>query len=155
MTPITKTNKAGFEVKTCSRCGGTGQYSFNMLDGTTCFGCAGGKVKLTKRGHAARAHFVAATSEPVTNVVVGDKIFEGGAWLLVIAIEVCKDACKVNGVAHDYISLTTARCVYSLGSQHLVRVSRGAEAWNAKLAEALAYQATLGVSGKPLKKAGA
>lgn len=32
--------------ETCGRCGGTGQYSFNQMDGTRCYGCMGAKVKL-------------------------------------------------------------------------------------------------------------
>jgi hypothetical protein len=28
-------------VKTCSRCGGSGRYSFNLMDGDRCFGCSG------------------------------------------------------------------------------------------------------------------
>lgn len=42
--------KAGFSV-TCSRCGGSGHFSYNQVDGTLCYGCSGRKsamVKLTK-----------------------------------------------------------------------------------------------------------
>ena len=152
MTPITQTNKAGFEVTTCSRCGGTGHYSFNQINGTTCFGCNGGKVKLTARGAAAHALFVASTSVPTSEIVVGDKIFRDGGWRLVRSITLRPAAARYNGVSYDYISLETQRIVYSQSPATLVRVSRGAAAWAAKLAEALAYQATLGVSGKPLKK---
>lgn len=30
----------------CGRCGGTGHYSFNLMDGTRCYGCDGGKFKM-------------------------------------------------------------------------------------------------------------
>jgi len=43
--------KEGFG-KTCTRCGGTGEYSFNRMDGTRCFKCHGNKFivpKLTKK----------------------------------------------------------------------------------------------------------
>jgi len=33
---------------TCSRCGGTGHYSFNPSDGTRCFGCSGSGTQLVK-----------------------------------------------------------------------------------------------------------
>ena len=36
--------------KTCGRCGGSGNFSFNVMNGTTCFGCRGsgyGKQELT------------------------------------------------------------------------------------------------------------
>lgn len=28
----------------CKRCGGTGHYSFNLMDGTVCYGCMGGQL---------------------------------------------------------------------------------------------------------------
>jgi len=39
--------KAGFKA-VCSRCGGTGEYSFNLMDGTICHGCLGAKYQLPK-----------------------------------------------------------------------------------------------------------
>lgn len=38
----------GLVVVPCGRCGGTGEYSFNPIDGSKCFGCGGFKVKLPK-----------------------------------------------------------------------------------------------------------
>ena len=32
---------AKLEKRTCSRCGGSGNYSFNLIDGTKCYGCNG------------------------------------------------------------------------------------------------------------------
>jgi len=37
--------KMGY-TKTCPRCGGTGNYSFNQMYGTTCFKCGGKKIVL-------------------------------------------------------------------------------------------------------------
>ena len=35
-------------IITCPRCNGSGRYSFNLQDGTVCYGCMGrGKVALT------------------------------------------------------------------------------------------------------------
>ena len=45
-----------FERETCTRCGGTGKYSFNLKDGDMCYGCKGTGMKLTKRGAAAAAY---------------------------------------------------------------------------------------------------
>jgi hypothetical protein len=37
--------------KPCSRCGGSGHYSFNLRDGTVCYGCGGvGRVPATPKG---------------------------------------------------------------------------------------------------------
>lgn len=35
-------------VETCGRCGGSGHYSFNQINGTTCFGCSGSGKRLAK-----------------------------------------------------------------------------------------------------------
>lgn len=32
----------------CSRCGGTGRYSYNYVDGSMCYGCRGQKIALPK-----------------------------------------------------------------------------------------------------------
>lgn len=47
----------------CSRCGGTGHYSFNQMDGTRCFKCRGSRVNvpaLTAKLAARAAELVAA-----------------------------------------------------------------------------------------------
>src|SRR5207249_1748734 len=43
-----------FESETCSRCGGSGHYSYCQRYGTTCFKCGGRTTVLTKRGEAAQ-----------------------------------------------------------------------------------------------------
>lgn len=43
-----------YEKTECGRCGGTGRYSFNSVDGSRCYGCGGSGEKLTKRGAAAK-----------------------------------------------------------------------------------------------------
>ena len=44
---VAKIHKAGLTV-ICPRCGGTGHYSFNRIDGTRCFKCGGSKYVLPK-----------------------------------------------------------------------------------------------------------
>jgi hypothetical protein len=37
--------------KPCGRCGGTGKYSFNLMDGDRCYGCGGtGRVAMAPKG---------------------------------------------------------------------------------------------------------
>jgi hypothetical protein len=43
-----------FETENCSRCGGTGEYSYNPMDGRRCFKCAGGRFQFTRK-HSAMA----------------------------------------------------------------------------------------------------
>jgi len=43
-----------FERETCTRCGGSGQYSYCEMYGSTCFKCHGNGQALTRRGAVAR-----------------------------------------------------------------------------------------------------
>jgi len=65
-----------FETATCGRCAGSGHYSFNMMHGTVCYGCGGSGIKLTKKGAAAKAAWVAAYRKTVriSEIVAGDKV---------------------------------------------------------------------------------
>lgn len=54
-----------FESEICERCGGTGEYSYNQLDGTRCYGCNGAKFRLTQRGREARDAYHAANSDTI------------------------------------------------------------------------------------------
>jgi phage/plasmid primase-like uncharacterized protein len=43
---------ANIQIK-CARCGGTGRFSFNLRDGTKCYGCEGaGIVTVDEKKHA-------------------------------------------------------------------------------------------------------
>jgi hypothetical protein len=55
---------------TCGRCGGSGEYSFNHMDGTRCYGCGGtGKVAKAPKGQKK----IRPTAE-VNTATVGDII---------------------------------------------------------------------------------
>ncbi len=45
--------KIRYETGTCGRCGGSGEYSYCQMHGTTCFGCNGSGSAPTKAGKAA------------------------------------------------------------------------------------------------------
>lgn len=65
-----------FESKVCSRCGGSGNFSFNHKDGTMCYGCNGTGSKLTKRGTAALKFFQDSLTIPASELAVGMRIKE-------------------------------------------------------------------------------
>ena len=65
-TPLTE-----IETVPCSRCGGSGQYSYCSMYGSTCFKCGGAKRVFTKRGLAAHNYLVALRSSPAEHVVPG------------------------------------------------------------------------------------
>lgn len=63
-----------FEKENCTRCGGSGSYSFNMIDGSRCYGCAGMGERLTKRGKAAREMFQSLCSVEAQTLKAGDTV---------------------------------------------------------------------------------
>ena len=83
-------NKYGFPLEVCGRCHGTGNYSYNEIDGTTCYGCSGSGFKITKRAEKAYAAFRTAYKEAqrplVKNLQVGDYIAQKNVWCRVARI---------------------------------------------------------------------
>lgn len=83
------------ETETCSRCGGSGNYSYCQWFGTVCFKCGGRKVTLTKRGAAAARYLRELRSKRAADVKPGDRIWisgvdcigQAGQWLVVDTIE--------------------------------------------------------------------
>lgn len=101
---------AGFPLVTCTRCGGTGHYSYNAIDGSRCYGCSG-EGKVIRPGAAAKA--AAAYAEALRGekeatitgttgrraLAVGDKVngrlayrnAKGDKWATVKSIEIHDD----------------------------------------------------------------
>lgn len=63
-----------FERETCTRCGGSGKYSYCHQYADRCFKCRGSGVTLTKRGAVAKAYFEDLCTVLVSEVTVGDGI---------------------------------------------------------------------------------
>lgn len=172
MTAITTTWSEIFESETCTRCGGTGQYSFNQIDGTMCYGCRGAKRKLTKRGAAAREYLHWLQSVPAKHVKPGDRIYSDGwrtvtdvrpgstGWILSAddpkVAKLAADGARVapykagKVVVHAGVDLVTSKV--TLASQTgTVRVSDPSLTVAYKQAVA-AYQDSLTKAGTPRKK---
>jgi hypothetical protein len=151
MNTITNTNTTGFEIETCSRCGGSGQYSYCQTHGTRCFKCGGGKVVLTKRGAAARAKYFELISKKTKDIKVGDSVLTEiglGAkkfWHKVKAIS--PYPAMANCVMVDLVRGVKEQCIIINPESHLYSVSTEEER-KAALEEALAYQTTLLKTGK-------
>lgn len=105
----TETDRYGFPIKTCSRCGGTGRHSFNLIDGDRCYGCGGtGKVYANAKVKAARAALseaIRTARECVSDALVaGDEILDkrpearlpngNYPWVRIAAIERTDRACR-------------------------------------------------------------
>lgn len=158
------------ERETCSRCGGTGNYSFCLSYGTTCFKCAGKKVVLTKRGAAASAYLRAIRSKPAGEIKIGDTIKVGAVtfggtpydtWVKVTEIkpEVLKGASMVNGVMVPYetpvLAITGVRKGNAYGTwkkaEDLIEVGHTREGILETLRKAKEYEGTLTKTGTPRK----
>jgi hypothetical protein len=158
------------ESETCSRCGGSGNYSRCEWYGTTCFRCRGRKVTYTKRGEQALRFLNGLRSKPAREFAVGDLFwlegvpgFTKSAFHKVTAIKVHSAAEKVakghrsltNGIEvpqRDTLILEAEKTSYECDPDTVIRKGCTAEEKAATMAQALEYQATLGKNGKPLKR---
>lgn len=93
-----------FENRTCSRCGGSGEYSYCSMYGRVCFKCGGNGVVLTKRGRVAQNWLNARKRKPVGEVVIGDRVRISGVpgyirdeIITVDTIDTREDGIKING----------------------------------------------------------
>lgn len=70
--------KTHFETETCSRCHGSGSYSYCADYGDKCFKCAGSGKTLSKRGAAAKAYLEKLCTIPAKEVKLGDRVAATG-----------------------------------------------------------------------------
>jgi hypothetical protein len=68
-----------FEKTECTRCGGSGEYSYNPMYGTRCFKCAGKGTHLSKSGTKAYEAWTAAKKEVAT--ISASDVIEG-MWIV-------------------------------------------------------------------------
>lgn len=144
--------KALFESKTCSRCGGSGQYSYCQMHGTRCFKCHGNGVTLTKRGATAQRFYTDSLMVRAEEIQIGDEIladnfFGNGGWGRVDRIALYESTRGYTG----HITIDTDKESYTTSPDTLVR-KRHKNSEIARLqALALEFQATLTKTGRPYK----
>lgn len=90
-TPETiRTSKSGFPIEECTRCYGSGHYSYNDVDGTRCYGCGGTGLKVIKKAKPAWEAYKAAVramkQATYGNLSVGDLIAHNKVWREVTAV---------------------------------------------------------------------
>lgn len=142
-----------FEHETCTRCCGTGHYSYNSISGTKCFKCHGRKFSLTKRGRAAQDFLDELRKRPAAEIKVGDLV-----WFDMHYFKCCTRVTEITQQG-ERIGIYGKRPKNGEGVGMVVfpnsPVSMGetAEQKEANRAAALAYQATLTKAGKPRNSA--
>lgn len=154
-----------FESQTCSRCGGSGKFSFNLIHGTMCYGCNGKGVKLTKRGKAAKQFFDNSLTVPASELKVGMvvKEWEGYKYFATIR-EIDTGTDYELGQRHttsyslgedgnrQMILIDTGRDKSKFYPDCRVRVMHTDDEKAAKILAALEYQATLTSNGTVSKR---
>jgi hypothetical protein len=154
------TSPLGFEMKVCSRCHGSGQYSYNQIDGSRCYGCHGEKKQYTKRGKAAKLFYVESLKMDPADVQVGQRIetMGGGKYTVdqIVGVEQQGAYMLPNGtwkptMVHVFISRQGTRFTATEGFK--VKLVPNAETKAKLAAAALAYQDTLTATGTPRKRA--
>ncbi len=160
------------ETETCSRCGGSGNYSYCQSYGTTCFRCCGRKRTYTKRGHAALLYLKQLRSRPIETIQVGDVVKMGGVTMSCQVYDVWVKVTQVSRRTQEGSSLQDGVMVpysveqvvlsglgkgteYATASQPgtLIEVVLPKDEQHALLAQALDYQDTLTKAGAPRQAA--
>ena len=148
-----------FETVTCSRCGGSGKYSYCQMYGDTCFKCRGKGIVFTKRGQVAYDVYVASLKKRADELKPGDRVsFVSGIWNTVketgIGIGGNCSIQIIDGVETRVPFFDIITEGYSSSGQpgEMIRVAFNKESKTTKWNAALAYQDTLTKAGKPRKR---
>lgn len=137
------TIKIQFETEKCTRCNGTGQFSYNPRDGRTCFKCNGRKVQLTRRGMAARKTYDVVMDEmnrTWADVKVGDRAYANDAafrlrWLTIAAIEPSTPTrSRVGGEDAEWVTHERAHVRYeNCAVDYIPRLDSKVRVWDAAI----------------------
>ena len=156
------------ETMECSRCCGTGRYSYNQMHGSRCYGCGGSGKTRTRRGAEVFRFLEALRSKPAADFQPGDLMrydmfTPGGSariFVRVTSVEPSQANVIVDGKPSETRSVTIegehaklGKVRMTTGADKMVRQGFDAETKQAQLAQAIAYQATLTVKGKVSKAA--
>lgn len=140
-----------WEKTTCSRCAGSGHYSYCEMYGTTCFKCGGKKTVLTKRGAAALAWLREQRSIVAANVTVGMIIrVDGVPGFVKGGLMTVREV--LNPDINKGVTLNFDNFSWGMGLTSQVQVIPATkEERIAQVQAAIAYQNTLTKAGKPRK----
>ena len=132
-----------FPTKTCTRCGGGGEYSYNQIDGTVCYGCNGsGKMWASKQVSTAVDAYSAELRQrkqpTASKLAVGDLVLDdlsyrangSQKWSTVTDITVTDEVCVWSGVDRTptswFLMITLADgTVHKVSGNHVVRRHAG------------------------------
>lgn len=156
MTTSTDTKRISYEREPCTRCGGSGHYSYNRIDGTRCFKCRGSGAQLTPRGKAALAFADSLLDRRIEEVSSGDRFqyvdaLGGKRYSGCSAVEVASFSYRADGtpVRAFEVRSPSGKALVVLGEGIKVRLHPTSE----QVDQIMAYQDGLTKAGKPRKRA--
>lgn len=105
-------NTAPRQAYTCTRCNGTGRYSFNLMHGTKCYGCNGTGKQYTK------------PKAPSSKWAVFGQHRETGEWLRLYNVVAKNKACAIEHAKNMYAQASTAwKDTYTLADARALKWS--------------------------------
>jgi hypothetical protein len=142
------------ETTCCSRCGGSGSYSFCTAHGTRCFKCGGKKRILTKRAAIARDYITSlrVDTKPASELALGDVVKYDSfytnqrGWAEVIKVE-----SSLLNAGHISYEVKGVRMSQGLHGTTSVEVLHERYADSDTWLQGIALQASLTKMGKPTK----
>jgi hypothetical protein len=154
---IKRKNRLGFELESCSRCGGSGKYSYCQSYGTKCFKCGGSGVTITKRGGAAREFFNESLKRHTNELEVGHLVQLTNGWVKILRIENEVTICKESIDQKEFEGREDIRLYFNNSSYQLSKDSKkesivSYDDYDSKLMIALDHQLKLTKTGKLMKK---
>ena len=167
-TDKTKNSTPIFESEICSRCGGTGHFSYNQLTGTRCFKCNGNQKSFTKRGLAAALYLKSLRTVKASELKIGDLIriddlMRGKAWFAKITS--IKDTHSSKSLQSDGTWLTNRMLAIETETKNSLQMNGvtcspdsdivkgfSAEEKKEHIEKALDFQTGLTKSGTPRKR---
>ena len=159
-------SKLLFESQPCTRCHGSGKYSYNQRHGTVCYGCGGKGDQLTKRGSEAQRYFRELSMVLVEDLKIGDSIrtnnvTHGGDVFthvtIITGIDHDGPVAICNNVEHTITTVSLkskyGETVWYTSPSNNVELVGGDR--KLRIEQALAYQATLTKTGNGTKRGAA
>ena len=133
--------KITYETEACSRCGGGGRYSFNLLDGDKCYGCGGTGQTYTRNGRranlAVKKFILEQFGRRADEVELGQRVRLAGdrGYRRVLAISVpvrVRDG-KLEQLNEDCLTLHTKHVQLGLQCRTVVQVAPTTEQFQGEL----------------------
>ena len=101
------------QTSECGRCGGSGHYSYNQMDGSRCYGCAGSGQAHTKLGKRAKADLDAwkmeCASTTAAQLLPGDGFIDNRRRYTVVSV--AHDLAPTSWTVRDGVRIPNALSV--------------------------------------------